>query len=64
VEYDNPVPGIPTVVVVLPLVLNVFLNPFGPMDMLALFAFKFTRTPGAIFLLFLNLIPMIKGLLY
>ena len=63
VEYESQVPGIPTVVVVRPLVLKVFLKPFGPTDMLALFALRFRRTPGAIFLLFLNLIPINKSLL-
>lgn len=58
-----PVPGIPTVVVVRPLVLKVFLKPFGPIDTLALFALRFRRTPGAIFLLFLYLKPM-KSLLF
>lgn len=41
-----------------PVVLTVCFSPFGPKVTLALFLFKFTRTPGAIFMLRLNRKPM------
>ena len=58
VVYDRPVPGTPTVVWLFPVVLTVCFSPFGPKVTLALFLFKFTRTPGAIFMLRLNRKPM------
>ena len=51
VVYDRPVPGTPTVVWLFPVVLTVCFRPFGPKVTLALFLFKFTRTPGAILML-------------
>ena len=59
VVYDRPVPGIPTVVWLFPVVLTVCFRPFGPKLMLALFLFRFTRTPGATLKLRLNLVPML-----
>ena len=46
VVYDRPVPGTPTVVWLFPVVLTVCFRPFGPKVTLALFLFKFTRTPA------------------
>lgn len=59
--YEIPVPGIPTVLVFFPVVEMVCLYPRPPKVMLVLLRLKFTRTPGRIFTLLLNLkLPIIS----
>lgn len=60
VVHDKPEPGMPTVVVRLPEVLIVCLNPRGPNDTLALPLLRFTRTPGKIFLVRLKRNPILN----
>ena len=60
VEYEIPVPGMPTDVVLLPEELIVWCKPLFPNVTLVLLVLKFNFTPGAIFMLFLNLNPITK----
>lgn len=61
--YDIPVPGIPTCAVV-PLAPNVIPAPRLPIEVLTPFFPKFSLTPGAIFIVLLNLSPIFAYILY
>lgn len=56
-DFYNPVPGIPTLVVTLPLVWNVLLKPGRPVLTDIPIVPKFNFTPGIIDILFLNRSP-------
>ena len=56
--FDIPVPGIPVVLVTLPFEFTDILAPFTPALIPTLFLLMLSFTPGAIFILFLNLSPI------